>query len=166
MTSSKKEEVMLRDLDALRRKIEIISGGTYALTLTTVDPTQVLYNGMFSYLLRYGEQSQGAWCHLLLLRSKQRSSKQLLAILTQTPDCGISLLNWSQHAVTFTMNFFGDIYRVRRREDEDPDELTMTPENTMFVEYLPAGCFGPKMVVNWVRLRPLLRGHVRNRRET
>jgi len=43
------------------------------------------------------------------------------------------------------MNFFGDIYRFRRREDEDPDELAMRPENTMFVEYLPAGCFGPKM---------------------
>ena len=77
--------------------------------------------------------------------SKQRSSKQGLPILTQTPDCGTSLLNWNQHAVTFTMNFFGDIYRFRRREDEDPDELAMRPENTMFVEYLPAGCFGPKM---------------------
>jgi len=132
MTSSKKEKVMLRDLDALRRKIEIISGGTYALTLTTVDPTQVLYNGKFSYLRHYGMPSAGAWCHLLLLRSKQRSSKQLLAIITQTPDCAISIVNWSEQIATFTMNFFREFHHVLRREDEDPNEpTTMTPENTI-----------------------------------
>jgi len=134
--------MMVHDLDALRRKIEIISGGNYSLSLTTVDPTQVLYNGKFSYLMSYDSPRSGRWCHLLLLRSKNKHSKQLLAIITQTPDRGDSIVNNMEHIATFVMNFFFNIYPPVLREGEDPDDPPiMTPENTIFVEYLPAGCW-------------------------
>lgn len=75
---------MARDPDTLRHLVSVISGDTYSLSLATVDPAQILYNGKFSYLRNYQRPHTAGWCHLLLLRSKSKYSKQLLAIITQT----------------------------------------------------------------------------------
>jgi hypothetical protein len=139
-----KGQMMTHEPDSLRHLVSVISGGTYSLSLATVDPTQILYNGKFSYLTSYQNPKSGAWCHLLLLRSKNRFSKQLLAILTQTPDCSVSIVNTIEDIATFTLNFFNRFHPSLLRKNEDEDEIhEMTPDNTIFVEYLPAGCFGP-----------------------
>lgn len=138
---------MTRDPDSLRHLVSVISGGTYSLTLSTIDLTQVLYNGKFSYLSSYENPHSGGWCHLLLLRSKNKYSRQLLAIITQTPDCGTSIVNTIEHIATFLVNFFHQFSPPHLRDDEDEDEIdayTMTPDKTIFVEYLPSGCFGPE----------------------
>ena len=137
-----KGQMMTHEPDSLRQLVSVISGGTYSLSLATIDPTQILYNGKFSYLSSYQRPQSGGWCHLLLLRSKNTFSKQLLAIVTQTPDCGKSIVNTIEDIATFTVNFFSHRYPPVPREDEDED-IEMTPNNTIFVEYLPAGCFGP-----------------------
>lgn len=138
---------MTRNSDSLRHLVSVISGGTYSLTLSTVDLTQILYNGKFSYLRNYKNPHSGGWCHLLLLRSKNQHSRQLLAIITQTPDCGLSIVNTIEHIATFLLNFFHRFSPPHLREDEDEDEIdayTMTPDKIIFVQYLPAGCFGPE----------------------
>lgn len=137
---------MTHDSDSLRRLVSVISGGTYSLTLSSVDLSQILYNGKFSYLVHYGNPRSGAWCHLLLLRSKSEHSRQLLAIITQTPDCSVSIVNTIEHVATFIVNFFSRFFPPHLRENEDEDQIgsyEMTPDNTIFVEYLPTGCFGP-----------------------
>ena len=139
--------MMTHDPDALRQLVSVISGGTYSLSLATVDPTQIIYNGKFSYLTNYNNPHSGGWCHLLLLKSKNRYSKQKLAILSQTPDCTISIVNTIEDIATFTLNFFNRFHPplLRLEDDDDDDAYThMAPENTIFVEYLPAGCFGPQ----------------------
>lgn len=135
--------MMTQNPDSLRHLVSVISGGTYSLSLATVDPTQVLYNGKFSYLRDYGSPRSGGWCHLLLLRSKSRFSKQLVAILTQTPDCPVSIVNTIENIATFTVNFFSNLHPMPPRGDEDEaGDIHMSPDNTIFVEYLPTGCFG------------------------
>lgn len=131
--------------DSLRHLVSVISGGSYSLSLTNIDPTQILYNGKFSYLLNYENPFDGGWCHLLLLRSKNPHSRQLLAIITQTPDCGLSIVNTIEHIATFIMNFFHQFHAPYLREKEDEDDIEaykMIPESTIFVEYLPTHCFG------------------------
>jgi hypothetical protein len=43
--------MMKQHPDSLKHLVSVISGGSYSLSLTSVDPTQILYNGKFSYLL-------------------------------------------------------------------------------------------------------------------
>jgi hypothetical protein len=139
--------MMTHNSDSLRHLVSVISGGTYSLSLAAIDPTQILYNGMFSYLLNYANPHSGGWCHLLLLRSKNKYSRQLLAIITQTPDSALSIVNTIENIATFTLNFFSQFHAPHLRENEDEDDIDaymMTPDNTIFVEFLPAGCFGPE----------------------
>src|SRR5260370_20425219 len=135
--------MMTRDPDPLRDFISVISGGNYSLSLSTIDQKQILYNGKFSYLTTYKNPTYGGWCHLLLLRSKNKYSRQRLAIITQTPDCFISIVNEIEHIATFVLNFFNRFHPPLLREEEEDDATHLAPENTIFVEYLPAGCFGP-----------------------
>ncbi|GHO48511.1 hypothetical protein KSX_66740 [Ktedonospora formicarum] len=48
---------------------------------------------------------------MLLLTSKNRYSKQVLAILTQTRDSDISIVNVIEDIATFVLNFFGNFYK-------------------------------------------------------
>jgi hypothetical protein len=129
---------MKRDLDPLRHLVSVISGGSYSLSLATIDSTQILYNGKITYT-----SFQRGWCHLLLLRSKNRFSKQLLAIITQTPDCPVSIVNTIEGIATFIVDFFCQIYPPSARGEKDEYQtIEVTPDNTIFVQYLPAGCFG------------------------
>lgn len=135
---------MTQHSDPLRSQIALISGGTYSLDLSGVDQTQILYNGKFSYLLDHNYPESGGWCHLLLLRSKSPHSRQLLAIVAQTPDSLLSIDNHMRNIATFIANFFSTFHVPCLRVDEDEDNLEayrLTPENTVFIEYLPAHCF-------------------------
>jgi hypothetical protein len=132
---------MRYDEDPLRQLVSVISGGSYSLSLTTIDQKQIIYNGKFSYLNKYTRPHSGGWCHLLLLRSKNRYSKQFLAIITQTPDCDISIVNTIENIATFTLNFFNRFHPSLLHPYDDDDDICMVPENTIFIEYLPARCF-------------------------
>lgn len=134
---------MKRDPDSLKHLVSVISGGSYSLSLVTIEPTQILYNGKITYRGSFHNPGYAGWCHLLLLRSKNRFSKQLIAIITQTPDCPVSIINTIEDIATFIVHFFRRIYPPVPREGEDKDEpIEVMPENTIFVQYLPARCFG------------------------
>ncbi len=66
------------------------------------DP-HILDNGKFSCLMHYRPAS-GGWCHLLLLRSLHSSQK--VAIVTQVPDCVVSIVNTIEDLAGFVINFF------------------------------------------------------------
>ena len=117
---------------------------TYALNLSTLTPQQIVYNGKCTYVTLNGGFSQhSGWCHLLLLRGES----QWLAVITQTPDCQISIVNTIEHIASFVLFFFNIplMLYVHSPLDEEGEEvwekLDFTPENTTFVQYLPAGCF-------------------------
>jgi len=59
-----KEKNMKRDPDSLRHLVSVISGGNYSLSLATVDPTQILYNGKIRtrapFIIR--DMQDGATC--------------------------------------------------------------------------------------------------------
>lgn len=116
----------------------------YALNLSTLAPRQIAYNGKFSYVaLGRHYPPLGGWCHLLLLRGTSR----WLVVITQSADCGISVVNTIEHIATFVLYFFHIplLLDVSMLQDEDEDEekaLDLTPKHTTFVQYLPAGCFG------------------------
>jgi hypothetical protein len=120
----------------------VLSENNYALSLAGVHKEQIIYNGKFSYLRQRYTPSALGWCHLLVLRSKNTYSKQLLAIVTQTPDSDVSIVNAIEEVATFVVNFFSSIYITVLGGDGGGSG--MTPENTTFIEYLPAGCFGPQ----------------------
>jgi hypothetical protein len=62
----------------------------WTIPLEHLEESQILYNGNFSYLRHY-QPASGGWCHLLLLRSLRSSQK--VAIVTQVPDCPVSIVN-------------------------------------------------------------------------
>jgi len=107
----------------------VLSENNYTLSLAGVDPSQVVYNGKFSYLRDYVTRAGGVWCHLLVLRSKNKHSKQMIAIITQVQESA-PIINFIARIATFVVNFF-------------EASFSMTPENTIFVAYLPENCFGP-----------------------
>jgi hypothetical protein len=114
----------------------------WTIPLELIADQQILYNGKFSYLRHYRPAS-GGWCHLLLLRSQHSSQK--VAIVTQVPDCVVSIVNTIEDLAGFVINFFhrdmvtGIVDSLRGKADEDS---VTTPDNTTIVEYLPTHCFG------------------------
>jgi hypothetical protein len=67
-------------------------------------------------------------------------------LFTQVPDASYSIVNTIEDIATFIVNFFSQFYAPNLRKNEDEDDIeayTMTPENTIFVEYLPTHCFRP-----------------------
>ena len=130
-----------------QRIAQSIGVRAYALNLSTLAPQQIAYNGKFTFIaLRGGYPPPAGWCHLLLLRGASR----WLAVITQPADCGFSIVNTIEHIASFLLYFFNIplLLDTSMAQDEDEDEenkwqhLALTPQNTTFVQYLPAGCFG------------------------
>lgn len=115
----------------------------WTIPLEHLTDQHILYNGKFSYLRHYRPAS-GGWCHLLLLRSQQSSQK--VALVTQVPDCVVSIVNTIEDLAGFVINFFhrdmvtGVVDGLLGKADENS---VTTPGNTTIVEYLPVHCFGP-----------------------
>jgi hypothetical protein len=116
----------------------------WSLPLEHIEDHQILYNGKFSYLTHY-RPSSGGWCHLLLLRSRNRSSDQKIAIVTQVPDCVVSIVNTIEHIAGFVISFFNRDMTTNVADGlmgKVDETAPTTPDNTTFIEYLPAYCFG------------------------
>ena len=87
---------------------DFIYGGKYELSLSHLDEEQIIYNGLFTCALPHGHHG---WCHLLLLRSKDRDTHneeqvQKMAIVTQTPGSLLAIQRQIEHIATLIMDFF------------------------------------------------------------
>lgn len=127
-----------------RRIAQSIGVRSYELDLSLLTPEQITYNGKLTYVSLDGNAPlQGGWCHLLLLRGATR----WLAVITQTPDCEISVVNTIEHIASFILYFFTIplLLYVHSPQNEEGEEiwekLDFIPENITFAQYLPAGCF-------------------------
>jgi hypothetical protein len=115
---------------------DFIYGGDYELSLSPLEDGQILYNGLLSYMSPSGRHRNG-WCHLLLIRSKNRDAENeeqvpKMAIVTQTPGSLLAIQREIEYIATFLMDFF------RFSLFNHPhDDVTVTPENTSFIEYIP-----------------------------
>ncbi len=113
---------------------DCIYGGKYELSLSHIDEEQIIYHGLFTCAFPHGHHG---WCHLLLLRSKDRDTIneehiQKMAIVTQTPGSLLAIQRQIEHIATLIMDFFKySLY------NHPQDDITITPENTTFIEYLP-----------------------------
>jgi hypothetical protein len=123
-----------------------LSENNYALSLANIDQRQIIYNGTFSFLREYVPHN-GGWCHLLVLKSKNTFSEQMIVIMTQITSSPLPLSSCIQDVATFVMNFFKKNYATSSDHGSN-EKLWMTPENTTFVEYHPAGSFRPRMPCN------------------
>ena len=86
---------------------DFIYGGKYELSLSPLDDDQILYNGLFTCPVRHGY----GWCHLLLLRSKNRDVEyeedvSKMAIVAQTPSNLLAIQCEIEHIATHIMEVF------------------------------------------------------------
>ena len=115
---------------------DLVYGGEYELTLSSLDEGQIVYNGLLSYVSPVAHLANG-WCHVLLLRSKYRDASneedvQKMVIVTQVPGSFLAIQREIEHIATFIMEFF------KHPDYNHPqDERTITPDNTTFIEYIP-----------------------------
>lgn len=112
-------------------------GGKYELSLSSLSDNQIIYNGLLSYVSGVGHMGNG-WCHLLLLRSKRDDFEEeemtpKLAILAQLPGNLFALQRQIEGVASFVMDFFKYSYF----NHPSSGDVTITPDNTTFVEYLP-----------------------------
>lgn len=117
---------------------DYIYGGKYELSLSRLSEEQVIYNGLLSYISPVGHMSNGT-CHLLLLRSKHDDHETVheehtpkLAIITQVPGSLLAIQRQIEGLATLVMDFFKDSHF-----NHPIDDVTITPDNTTFVEYQP-----------------------------
>jgi len=87
---------------------DFMYGGKYELSLSHIDEEQIIYNGLFTCVFPH---HQNGWCHLLLLRSKERDTDneeqvQKMAIVTQTPGSLLAIQRQIEHIATLIMDFF------------------------------------------------------------
>jgi hypothetical protein len=113
---------------------DFLYGGKYELSLAPLNADQIIYNGLFSCVLPH---RQNGWCHLLLIRSKNRDTDdeeqvQKMAIVTQTPGSLLPIQRQIEHIATWIMKFFSNSFFNHPRDD-----ISITPDNTEFVEYIP-----------------------------
>lgn len=113
---------------------DFIYGGKYELSLASLNEEQILYNGLFTCALSHAHYGS---CHLLLLRSKHRDTEdeehvQKLAIVAQTPTSLLAIQRAIEEIATLIMDVFK--YPMYNHPHDD---VTITPENTRFIEYLP-----------------------------
>jgi hypothetical protein len=114
-----------------------IYGGKYELHLSSLSENQIIYNGLLSYVSRVDHMGNG-WCHLLLLRSKHNGIENeettpKLAILAQLPNNLFAIQRQIEGIATFVMDFFKYSYFIH----PSSGDVTITPDNTTFVEYQP-----------------------------
>jgi hypothetical protein len=113
---------------------DFIYGGKYELSLSPLDEDQIIYNGLFPYMHPHGYYG---WCHLLLLRSKNRDIEneenvRKMAIVAQTPHNLLAVQREIEYIATHIMEVFKS-----PRFNHPKDDITIIPENTTFIEYLP-----------------------------
>ena len=116
---------------------DFMYGGKYELSLASLDDDQILYNGLFTCL--FPDRLRNGVCHLLLLRSKNRDVDeeeyvQKMAIVTQLPGRLFAIQREIEHIATLVMEFF-EISMYNHPQDD----VSITPENTTFIEYQPYG---------------------------
>lgn len=114
---------------------DFIYGGKYELSLASLDEDQILYNGLFSCI--FPQRLHNGVCHLLLLRSKNRDVDeeeyvQKMAIITQVPGKLLAIQRVIEYIATLVMEFFK--YSM---SNHPQDDVSITPENTTFIEYQP-----------------------------
>lgn len=115
---------------------DYIYDGKYELSLSRLAREQIIYNGLLSYVSPAAHMGNG-WCHLLLLRSKRydtthEESTPKLAILAQLPGRLFAIQRQIEGLATFVMDFFKYSHYNHLVGD-----VTITPDNTTFVEYQP-----------------------------
>jgi hypothetical protein len=113
---------------------DFLYGGKYELSLAPLNADQIIYNGLFSCVFPH---RQNGWCHLLLIRSKDRDTDdeeqvQKMAIVAQTPGSLLPIQRQIEHIATWIMKFFSNSFFNHPRDD-----ISITPENTDFIEYIP-----------------------------
>src|ERR1700730_17891629 len=99
-----------------------IGVGSYELDLSMLTQEQIAYNGKLTYVSLDGNAPpHGGWCHLLLLRGAAR----WLAVITQTPDCEISVVNNIEHIASFMLYFFNIplMLYIHSPQDEEGKEV-------------------------------------------
>jgi len=114
-----------------------IYGGKYELSLSSLSENQIIYNGLLSYVSGVDHMANG-WCHLLLLRRKRddfedEEAAPKLAILAQLPGRMFAIQRQIEGLATFVMDFFKYSYF----NHSSSGDVTITPDNTTFVEYQP-----------------------------
>jgi hypothetical protein len=113
---------------------DFIYGGKYELSPSHLDEDQIIYNGLFTCVFPHRQNGR---CHLLLLRSRERDTDneenvQKMAIVTQTPGSLFAIQRQIEQIATLVMDFFK--YPTLNHPQDD---ITITPENTTFIEYIP-----------------------------
>ena len=126
---------------------DYIYGGKYELSLSPLDEGQILYNGLFTCALPYGH---GGCCHLLLLRSKNRDTSkeehvQKMAIVSQVPGSLLAIQRQIEQIATLIMDFFWYSHL-----NHPQDDVTITPHNTRFIEYLPYSALNDTSDITYV----------------
>jgi hypothetical protein len=116
---------------------DFIYGGDYELSLSSLSDNQIIYNGLLSYASGVDHMGNG-WCHLLLLRSQRddfedEEATPKLAILAQLPGRLFAIQRQIEGLATFVMEFFKYSYF----NHPSSGDVTITPDNTTFVEYQP-----------------------------
>jgi hypothetical protein len=112
-------------------------GGKYEVSLSSLSDNQIIYNGLLSYVTGVDHMGNG-WCHLLMLRSKRDDFEDeevapKLAILAQLPGNLFAIQRQIEGVATFVMDFF----KYSHFNHPSSGDVTITPDNTTFVEYQP-----------------------------